>query len=114
MTRYWERIKSWFCEHWQWVVAGLGTAAAFIGVLTRVRRPKPRADISPVSSDPSLALGPLADIGKQVDKIDAVVREEAARETAKSKEAHDAIDAADSISAVNDVLYDISRSGDGK
>jgi hypothetical protein len=109
---WWDKTVAWFDRYWQWVVAGIGSVAAVAAaiVVGRSSRDKPSPVVPPVG-DPSPALGPLADIGPQVDKIDEVVREDAAQDAVEAKEAHDAIDAADSIADVNAVLYGRQKSG---
>ncbi len=112
---WWDKVRAWMRAYWQWIVAGLGAAAAFLGALVAIRqkRQAPPQVAAPLAVDPAPALAPLADIGPQVDKIEAVVRDDAARDAEDAKEAHDAIDAADSIAAVNAVLYGVPKPDEG-
>jgi len=114
MTTWLHKTQAWVERYWQWVVAGLGAGAALVATLV-VRRKShkdPEPVVPEVAVDPSSALGPLADIGPQVEAIEAVVRDEAAHDAVETKEAHDAINAADSISAVTDILYGRTKSSD--
>ena len=109
---WWNKTTSWFEKYWQWVVAGLGSVSALVAAIVVGRCAQHKPDpVAPPIGDPSPALGPLADIGPQVDKIDEVVREDAAQDAVEAKEAHDAIDAAGSIADVNNVLYGRHKSG---
>jgi len=114
MTTWLHKTQAWVERYWQWVVAGLGAGAAVVATLVvrRKNHKDPVPVVPEVAVDPSPALGPLADIGPQVDAIEAVVRDEAAHDAVETKEAHDAINAADSISAVTDILYGRTKSSD--
>jgi hypothetical protein len=111
---WWTQMQAWWRRSWQWVVAALGAVAALLA-LVAVRRQKhgPVADVDAPVPDPSPALKPLAEIGPQVDKIEAAERAGAAREAQEAQDAHEEIDSARSIADVNAVLYGVDRAGGG-
>jgi hypothetical protein len=114
MKKAWD----WAKRHWKVITASAGGmfVGIWIAVMARHRLRKPTSVVpSPgvPPYDPTPVLGPIKEAKAALDAVDAATRDGAAADVRKTKEGHDAIDDATSISAVDTVLYGREHVGTG-